>query len=199
MFQRIITYRFPYPKNNVLLKCFLVASQIQSQFHHNGCTKTRAMKKILTTWTLLLLAVVGLTQVSIKNKNNPFSEPSPVVGNPPRSARIDVPLEYSRNEYDEHYRQGYNQLENRRNNQKQIIFSYLPYLLCAGFILFLILISNNASKSTKQKVKEVELPDIKTATVNDDMIGKIERLGKLKEQGLISEEEFQTLKQKILQ
>ena len=79
------------------------------------------------------------------------------------------------------------------------MFAYLPILLCAGLILFIIGISNNASKSTKQKVKEMELPDIKTATVNDDMIGKIEKLGKLKEQGLISEEEFQTLKQKILQ
>ena len=38
-----------------------------------------------------------------------------------------------------------------------------------------------------------------TATVNDDMIAKIERLGKLKEQGLITDEEFQTLKQKLLQ
>jgi len=157
------------------------------------------MKKILTIWTLLLLSVVGLTQVSIKNKNNPFNEPSPVVGKPPRSARIDVPLEHYSNKYDKNYRQGYNQFEHRRNNQKQIIFSYLPFLLIAGFILFIVLISNNASKAKKQQVKGMEPTNIKTSTVNDDMIGKIEKLGKLKEQGLITEEEFQTLKQKLLQ
>jgi hypothetical protein len=84
-----------------------------------------------------------------------------------------------------------------------------------GLVLFIIGIIMTASKSKKQKMTALELAAIKkiqnnnapmhweekhvTATVNDDMIGKIEKLGKLKEQGLITEEEFQTQKQRILQ
>ena len=173
------------------------------------------MKKILTTWTLLLLAIVAFAQNPSGKKTNHGDKSEDLRVPPIINTAVNVPLEQYSNEDDKNYRQGYNQVENRRNNEKQIIVSYLPYLLIAGFILALIITSNIPSTPKKQKVKEMELPDIKkthdnsspkpleekpiTETVNDDMIGKIERLGKLKEQGLISEEEFQTLKQKLLQ
>jgi hypothetical protein len=173
------------------------------------------MKKQLITLALLLITVVAFAQSPTEKNEYPLSNLGPLVGEPVIHGILNVPGTDVRNKYDKGYRRGYNQLEHRRNNQKQIIFSYLPFLLIAGFILFIVLISNNASKTKKQQVKGMEPPNIKkthdnsspkpleeklvTETVNDDMIGKIERLGKLKEQGLITDEEFQTLKQKILQ
>jgi hypothetical protein len=51
------------------------------------------------------------------NPTNPFNTTHPVVGDAPISARLDVPLQYYSNKYDEYYRQGYNQVWNRSSNQ----------------------------------------------------------------------------------
>src|SRR6185295_3677416 len=100
-----------------------------------------------------------------------------------------------------------------RTNQQQIAGASASGV---GFILFIIGIVMIASKSKKQKMKEMELATLKkvksdnslmhweekkvdASISHDDMISKIEKLGKLKEQGLINEEEFQIQKKKILQ
>jgi hypothetical protein len=98
------------------------------------------------------------------------------------------------------------------NNEQQAV----GFALIGGGLIFSVLgIIMIASKSEKSKEKNDTLVYMQTATIPvlssqhnlnistqntkmDDVINRIERLGKLKEQGLITEEEFNEQKKKCL-
>jgi len=72
-----------------------------------------------------------------------------------------------------------------------------------GLVFFVIGIVLVATKTKKQRLMEAELLLLKTnhgvvINSNVDLVGAIEQLGKLKDKGLLSEEEFIEQKRKIL-
>jgi len=106
------------------------------------------------------------------------------------------------NEYSDSYNE-------QRNEQQAIGLA----LIGSGLIFSILGVIMLASKSKKSKTKLTAKDKIQTAyipvppvynnlntsiqnTKMDDLLNRIERLGKLKEQGLITEEEFQEQKKK---
>jgi hypothetical protein len=98
----------------------------------------------------------------------------------------------------------------REENNKQQGVGYI--MLAGGAILFFLGLGMALAKTNKQKQTEIELEVLKKINknnskqkedssnigVNNEAISQIEKLGKLKEQGLITEEEFKKQKGKIL-
>jgi NADH:ubiquinone oxidoreductase subunit 6 (subunit J) len=110
--------------------------------------------------------------------------------------------------------------EYREQNQEKRIVGF--GLAGGGLLFFIIGIVMIATKTNKQRENEIELEVIKKMQLannftqpeqtntkqaenafvqksTDDKIGQIEKLGKLKEQGLLTDEEFQQQKKKILE
>lgn len=110
--------------------------------------------------------------------------------------------------------------EYRERNQEKRIVGF--GLAGGGLFLFIIGIVMLATKTKKQQETEIELEVLKKMQLanniaqpeqtktrqienvsmqksTDDKIGQIEKLGKLKEQGFLTDEEFQQQKKKILE
>jgi hypothetical protein len=88
-------------------------------------------------------------------------------------------------------------------------------LVGGGVVFFILGIVMVVSKSKSQRIKDAELKFLKTMhandlppqlttkenknSFNDAVFAQLEKLGKLKEKGLITDEEFQEQKKKLLQ
>ncbi|HEX8561732.1 MAG TPA: SHOCT domain-containing protein [Flavobacterium sp.] len=92
------------------------------------------------------------------------------------------------------------QLRWESSNEDQQVFG--SGYIAVGGIVFVMGIVLTASKTNAQREKEVELQLIKDslagAIIQEDPYNQIEKLGKLKERGLLTEEEFQQQKVKLL-
>jgi len=153
------------------------------------------MKKIFGILFLLIgLAMIGLGIVALTNTAS-------------RNESFEGQVEY---EFSENY---------RSNSNEQQITGF--GLVGGGLIFFIIGIVMLATKTKAQRKKETELEVLRkmqqtnnavqsgqtttTQTDNsstqkstDDKFEQLEKLGKLKEQGLLTDEEFQQLKKTIL-
>lgn len=114
------------------------------------------------------------------------------------------------NEFSSHYRE---------NNQQQQMAGVS--LIGGGLIFFIIGVILVATKTKAQRKKEAELKMLKKQQTNnatqsgqtiivpkdnsltqkstEEIFGQLEKLGKLREQGILTEEEFQIQKKKLLE
>ena len=144
------------------------------------------MKKFFGILFLLIgLAMIGLGVAALVDANSRSNSFEGQIGNT----------------FSEHYRQ---------NNEEQQMAG--AGLLGGGVIFFIIGIVMLVTKTKAQRKKETELEVLKKVQVSnntssptdnstksmDDKFAQLEKLGKLKEQGLLTEEEFQQQKKKII-
>ena len=144
------------------------------------------MKKFFGIIFLLIgLAMIGLGVAALVDANSRGNSFEGQIGNT----------------FSEHYRQ---------NNEEQQMAG--AGLLGGGVIFFIIGIIMIVTKTKAQRKKETELEVLKKVQVSnntssqpdnstksmDDKVAQLEKLGKFKEQGLLTEEEFQHQKKKII-
>ena len=104
------------------------------------------------------------------------------------------------NSYEGQLRSEFSSAYQRRNDEAQAAGGIVMLLSVVCFISGIILC---VSKSKKQREKEFELELLQKANLlglsdQKDVYGKIEKLGDLKQQGLLTEDEFNFHKLKLL-